>query len=318
MATLGKEDTIAEYGGLDEASEARTPKTPPLASSDDVYTGSAGTRDVTRGVDQCEGIDVAYMERTPLFMAEARTEPLKSEQTSWLETSVVSNSSATAQGHVQPQLLGTDDTAISSSQDYFTSRLPATSETADFAAPVPAPSSADHSPIVHGTYTSGDSLTSASLDNHSLIWKDISAQHTASPPSTSYRNARPTSVPNFQTKPTSRRREGPEYPNYPDQSFKALQSQQYPPPYRPSSPHPLRTRSSHLSQSSSFSLSENQSASDLPHLSSGAKTVGNTPAQSPGLFSPMFPLKKQWPGDSDDGRLGTPTLHPSHHKPPKE
>lgn len=244
---------------------------------------------------------------------------LRSEQPSSLESSGPSNLSETTQSLLESQYPGMDgDTGFARGQDYFASNLPATLEVADFAAPVPVSSSMNYSPSQHGTPPSKDSSTPASPDGHALIWKEFSAQHQAGPPCNSYRNARPTSVPNFQTKPTSRRPEGPEYPNYPDQSFKALQSQHYPPPYRASSPHPLRARSSHLSQSPSFSSSDNQSLSDLPHLPSGAKTVGNTPAQSPGLFSEIFPVKRQWPSESDDGRSGTPTLHPTYHKPPKE
>lgn len=158
---------------------------------------------------------------------------------------------------------------------------------------------------------------SVSPDSSTSSWKDFSTQTVIGPGFPPGGN-RPTSVPNFQTKPISRRREGPEYPTYPDQSFKALQSQQYPPSYHPGSPHPLRTRSSHPPQNIPLSSPDCNDISGTPQPSSGAKTVGNTPAQSPGLFSPMFPVKKPWPGESDDGRSSTPMLHPSHHKEPKE
>ncbi len=317
MATPRREDTVAEHAGKDNTVERRTPITPPLTSSDEDHTGSAGVRDAIQAVSQSREMDPRHMIGIPLS-AEERTTTPNSEQTSSLESSRTPSLSELVQSHLQPQFRSTDtDTVSSQNEDYFASKMPATSEVADFAAPVPVPSSADHPPSLRGSPTARDSPTSASPDSHPLIWKDVSAQQQAGHPYSNYKNARPTSVPNFQTKPTSRRREGPEYPNYPDQSFKALQSQHYPPPYQPSSPHPLRTRSSHLSQNSSSS-SDNQSLSDLPHLPSGAKTVGNTPAQSPGLFSPIFPVKKQWPSESDDGRFGTPTLHPSHYKPPKE
>lgn len=291
---------------------------PPLASLDEVHAGSAGVRDAIQVVSQYQGMGPEHMKRKSSSMAEEQMKPPKSEQTPSLETLGPSSLSGTVQSLLKSQFPATDvDTTIPRSQDYFASKRPATSEVADFAAPLPVPSSANYSPSPRGTPTK-DSSTPASPDSHALLWNEFFTQHQASPPYNSYKNARPTSVPNFQTKPAPRRREGPEYPNYPDQSFKALQSQHYPQPYRPSSPHPLRTRSSHLSQSSSLSSSDNQSPSDLPHLPSGAKTVGNTPAQSPGLFSPMFPVKRQWPSESDDGRSGTPTLHPTHHKPPKE
>ncbi len=258
------------------------------------------------------------MKRTSLSTAEEQMGTPTSEQPPLLINSVPSSLSETVQCHLQPEPSGTDVvTAISQSQDYFAPKMPATSELADFAAPVTVPSLADSSTSLGGTPPARDSSTPASPDSHPLSWKEFSTQHEANLTCNNHRNARPTSVTNIQTKPASLRRDGPEYPNYPDQSFKALQNQHYPPPYQPKSPHPLRTRSSHLSQSSSFS-SIDKSTSDLPHLPSGAKTVGNTPAQSPGLFSPMFPVKKQWPNESDDGRSGAPTLHPSHHKPPKE
>lgn len=170
------------------------------------------------------------------------------------------------------------------------------------------------SPGNNNRHTSPDSVTS---DDRNTSWKDFATQ-TVIGPGFSPESTRPTSVPNFQSKSISRRREGPDYPTYPDQSFKALQSQQYPPPYHPGSPHPLRTRSSHPSQNIPFSSDNPNDISDTPQPSSGAKTVGNTPAQSPGLFSPMFPVRKPWAGESDSGRANTPMLHPSHHKEPKE
>ena len=168
------------------------------------------------------------------------------------------------------------------------------------------------SPGQGSSTNSRDSSTPASPNNQSIVWKDFSQNQFGT---FSTHTPRPTSVPNFQSKNLSRRREGPEYPNYPDQSFRALQDQQYPPPYRPTSPRPLRTRSS---QSSPFSPSDSQTSIDLPRIPSGAKTAGNTPAQSPGLFSPTFVPKRQWPGEPDEARSTTPMLHPTHHKAPKE
>lgn len=141
------------------------------------------------------------------------------------------------------------------------------------------------------------------------------APHTATTgPTSNPQPPRPTSVPNL-THPTGRRRrDGPEYPNYPDQSFAALQSQRYPPPYQP---HPLRTRSSHPSQGSSYSSSTSRSR-DGTTMPPGAKTAGNTPAQSPGLFTPTISRSKI-PGDeSEESHYNTPLLHPTHLQAPKE
>ncbi|MCJ1279463.1 hypothetical protein MMC21_007287 [Puttea exsequens] len=200
--------------------------------------------------------------------------------------------------------------------DYFAAKNPYESKTADFARP--------RSPLVpllmDGTSaTQQDSTSSdnASTESRSASWKDFSTQ-TVIGPSFNAGSTRPTSVPNFQTKSISRRREVADCPSYPDQSFKSLQDQQHPAPYKPRSPQPSRTRSSHASQNCSISSTNDKSMDDVRQPTSGAKTVGNTPAQSPGLFSPLFPVKKHWANDSDDGRSSTPMLHPSHHKEPKE
>ncbi|KAL9047116.1 MAG: hypothetical protein Q9206_006895 [Seirophora lacunosa] len=133
--------------------------------------------------------------------------------------------------------------------------------------------------------------------------------HTSKPP-------RPTSVPILTSDSpyTRRRREGPEYPRYPDQSFAALQSQAWPAPYQP---HPLRTRSSHASQHS-FSSIPSRSSRDQIALVTGAKTVGGTPAQSPGLFSPVYPASRSQMDESEDSQASTPLMHPAHSQTPKE
>ena len=140
-------------------------------------------------------------------------------------------------------------------------------------------------------------------------WRDSATQTVIGPSTTRVAATRPTSIPILTTKTASkRRRDGPEYPVYPDQSFAALQSQQHVIPYQP---HPLRTRSSHPSQNSSFSSISSRQSRDFT-MQSGAKTTGNTPAQSPGLFSPTMPR-----GRPDDPTR-TPTLHPSHLQTPTE
>lgn len=102
-------------------------------------------------------------------------------------------------------------------------------------------------------------------------------------------------------------------PTYPDQSFAALQSQ--------GPAHPLRTRSSHPSQSSlytSFSASP-FAGRDRNNSSQGARTAGNTPISSPGLFSPRGPrLNTAAVMTENAAGHSSPHLHPSHLLTPKE
>lgn len=140
------------------------------------------------------------------------------------------------------------------------------------------------------------------------------ATHAVTGPTSNPQPPRPTSVPNLTHSTRRRLRDGPEYPVYPDQSFSALQSQHHPLPYPP---HPLRTRSSHPSQGSSYSSSMSKSR-DGTTLPPGAKTAGNTPAQSPGLFTPTI-SRSHNPGDeSEESHYNTPLLHPTHLQAPKE
>ena len=128
---------------------------------------------------------------------------------------------------------------------------------------------------------------------------------------------RPTSVPIATYAATSVRkfREGTEYPRYPDQSFAVLQSQHCPPI---SHPQPIRPRSSHPSQNSSFSAIPSHNSRDQIAMAPGAKTVGSTPAQSPGLFSPLFPSGRSQVEESEDSQTSTPLTHPAHLQTPKE
>lgn len=139
---------------------------------------------------------------------------------------------------------------------------------------------------------------------------------TNSDPSTK-KPPRPTSVPILMSNSpsTRRRRDGPECPRYPDQSFAALQSPPWPASYQP---HPLRTRSSHASQNSSFSSIPSRNSRDQIALVTGAKTVGGTPAQSPGLFSPVYPASRSQMDESEDSQSSTPLMHPAHTQTPKE
>lgn len=163
--------------------------------------------------------------------------------------------------------------------------------------------------LVDGRRQSKAESDSYDLEASKVTWKESDIQTVIGPSTTKLPMTRPTSVPNLNTNPASkRRRDGLDYPVYPDQSFAALQSQQHARPYQP---HPLRTRSSHSSHNSSYSSISSRQSRDFM-MQSGAKTMGNTPAQSPGLFSPTLPR-----GRPDDATR-TPTLHPSHLQTPTE
>ncbi|KAL8650590.1 MAG: hypothetical protein Q9226_005080 [Calogaya cf. arnoldii] len=130
---------------------------------------------------------------------------------------------------------------------------------------------------------------------------------------------RPTSVPIVTSNSASGRRDRDDtkYPKYPDRSFNDL------PPLQPQhcstyQPHPLRPRTSHPSQNSSFSSIPSHGSQDRVNLFTGARTVGSTPAQSPGLFEPIYPTGRSQVEDSEDSQTSTPLLHPAHMLTPKE
>lgn len=97
----------------------------------------------------------------------------------------------------------------------------------------------------------------------------------------------------------------PEYPVYPEQSYASLQTQVYPTRGQPS----LRTRSSCPSHTDQTRPRENSHPQ-------GPRTAGNTPISSPGLFTPRRSTPSV--GSDEDGRVGSPYLHPTHLQPPKE
>lgn len=102
-------------------------------------------------------------------------------------------------------------------------------------------------------------------------------------------------------------------PAYPNQSFAALQGFQY--PHR-GHPPTLRQRSSHPSQILTFS-----SAIASLHQS-GSRTVGNSPAATPGhgLFTPAVdpPSHEDWESPATPGTYASPFLHFTHRQAPKE
>lgn len=290
------------------------PITPPILTHD-VYPVVSATSDAIRPIPQNQGAEPRDVKDTLPNVAEHQLETPKMDQIAFPDISVASEPAGAGQGQPQSQSLKRKPSVVAyPSSDYFVSTAPQDSQGSD---PALVGSSPEHAPVSDNGPTSVNSSTPASPGSGPTTSKESSVQCVVD---TTFNSSttRPTSVPNFQSRPLSRRREGPDYPNYPDQSFRALQDQHYPPPYRAVSPRSLRTRSSHPTQNLSYSSSDIQPMGEMPQVTSGAKTVGNTPAQSPGLFSPLFPVKKPWSGDSDDGRTGTPMLHPTHHKAPKE
>lgn len=102
------------------------------------------------------------------------------------------------------------------------------------------------------------------------------------------------------------------HPHYPQQAYIALQSQQHPTPYSYQ-----RTRSSHPSHYSSGGRSSNEF--DVATAASGSKTVGNSPANSPGLYHVRTP--RLAPSDSPEPHahgFSSPSLHWTHNHVPKE
>ena len=108
--------------------------------------------------------------------------------------------------------------------------------------------------------------------------------------------------------PMSRRtsdKHSQDLPVYPDQSYASLQSQVHP-TYQPPFSHPRSAPQSHHDIRSRLAQSR------------AARTAGNTPLSSPGLFSFKTPHSATPFGTDDDTRVGSPYLHPTHMQPPRE
>ena len=106
----------------------------------------------------------------------------------------------------------------------------------------------------------------------------------------------------------------PPRPAYPNQSFSALQGFQY--PHR-NHPPTLRQRPSYPSQILTFS-----SAIASLHQS-GSRTVGSSPAATPGnngLYTPAIapPAHEEWESPDTPGTYASPFLHFTHRQAPKE
>ncbi|KAF6238095.1 hypothetical protein HO173_003729 [Letharia columbiana] len=318
MATTDTEERVGEHAGQEVSVGGKLPTTPPL-STDPLCLDVVGSNNVTfQPYDQVfeaphlKRIDLVHMKMDSPAMEEDHMQTPKLEHPPLVIESLVSRLSQPEKNEHQQQCQGNgeEDVIISGHPDYFTQNVPQDSFVADISR-TPSSSNVSSTGLSGSSNSQLDSSsTPVSPDSRVSAWKDYM-------PSFNPESNRPVSVPNFQSKTLSRRRDGPDYPNYPDQSFKALQNQHYPPPYQPSEPQHLRTRSSHPAQNLSFSSSDEKPARGYPQIPSGAKTAGNTPAQSPGLFTPML-SKKHWTGESDETRSGTPMLHPAHLQAPKE
>lgn len=317
MATSDREGITKKPPGQDVPFGGALPITPPR-STDSLCLDAARFNYITsQSYDQAfepplsKGGQVHANHDVPATEEDQMKTP-KLEHGPFVVESLVSKLSGPGQREDQQQHQrgGDENISVSGYPDYFTQKVLQESFVADISR---TPSSSNVSSIGLSGSTDSQrdtSSTPVSPDSRANAWRDFI-------PSFNPESNRPVSVPNFQSRPLSRRRDGPDYPNYPDQSFKALQHQHYPPPYQPGEPHHLRTRSSHPSHDMSSSSIDDTPVRGYPQIPSGAKTVGNTPAQSPGLFTPMS-SKKHWTNESDEARSGTSMLHPAHLQAPKE
>lgn len=318
MATTDKDGRVGEHPDQEVPNGGKMSMMPPL-STEALQLNGLGSNHITfRAHDQAigpphlDGFDPIHVGKDSPTMEEDQMKTPMLEHPPLVIESIASKLSDTPQSEDQQQYQGNgeEDITLSGHPDYFTRKIPQRSFAADISR---TPSSSNVSSTGLSGYTNSQNDTSStpvSPESRASVWKDYM-------PLFNPESNRPVSVPNFQSKSLSQRREGPDYPNYPDQSFKALQSQHYPPPYQPGESHHLRTRSTHPSQHQSFSSSDEIPARGYPQIPSGAKTVGNTPAQSPGLFTPIL-SKKHWTGEPDETRSATPMLHPAHLQAPKE
>ncbi|KAF2745736.1 kinase-like protein [Sporormia fimetaria CBS 119925] len=106
-------------------------------------------------------------------------------------------------------------------------------------------------------------------------------------------------------------------PHYPNQSYAALQFQSH------NTSHPgLRrglSRHSHFASLSGAPIATSGFSSESlrDRMDYGSRTAGNSPASSPGLFSPTTPPLRHVP-QQDDGYYPSPYLHHTHRQQPKE
>lgn len=252
----------------------------------------------------------AIMTEDNIPMPEAQLETLNSEHLQLDQAPLASGLSKVVHNpHLpQPQRKSVQDTSVQSAPECSASQLPEEFYGTDSAH---TPSSLN--PPLSPTSSRKSQSYNSSKPVSPEICGTVCEDHI---PPLNPDSTRPASTPNSLNKPLSRRREGPDYPRYPDQSFKALEHQHHPPPYHPGQPHHLRTRSSQPSQKISFYPNEGVDVTEHPQLSSGSKTMGNTPVQSPGLFTPT--LSKTRLLTSEPEEMRNPFGYASHLQEMKE
>jgi serine/threonine protein kinase len=140
--------------------------------------------------------------------------------------------------------------------------------------------------------------------------RDLSSESSAS-----VATVRANSLDDFHASIRPALRDGPQYPN---QSYAALQTQQYPISHAPPI---IRAKSSRPTHQSGFSVSHISTFGPPGDhhrdvMDTGSRTVGNSPASSPGLFNPSGPpLRRSQPSDDS---ISTPWLHYTHRQDFKE
>ncbi|KAF2004801.1 kinase-like protein [Amniculicola lignicola CBS 123094] len=182
-------------------------------------------------------------------------------------------------------------------------------------------------PSTNPSPTASANASTTSVDRHSLppppltyleqpdhpdrpgVQRDYSGNSTASVATVRAHTVEPIQT-NFGP-PLRSQADGPYYPN---QSYAALQFQQYPPPYTSNA---LRTRSSHLSSLSAAQVPTLAYDHHRDMMESGSRTVGNSPTTSAGLFSPTTPPLHQQHFD-EHGSYPSPYLHHTQRQIPKE
>ena len=285
-------------------SEAENPEPPAalITSMDNVDAGASPTIDKRSGLPKQEEAEGQTL--SPALDDQLRTPT--SEYPSTVPTPVTPWTSQELPQHTQDlQLLDPRNVPHLSTQNdcYFAIRAAPNSETAEY------PTATSTSTLSSESRASSipDKLDSVSApQSPGTDWRECSSRETPSDIET----PRPASLPAKPNDTHSRT-----HPNYPNQSFAALQAQYIPPHYP--RPRPLRTRSSHPSQHQSYSADASRRSREISSTSGVAKTAGNTPAHSPGLFSPTFSSNRS-AEEHEDGQYNTPLLHPSHMQAPKE
>lgn len=105
-----------------------------------------------------------------------------------------------------------------------------------------------------------------------------------------------------------------DFPDFPSYAYAASQNQFQIPPYIQSA----RSHSSHPAPSTSCAVATSSLNRRETGQRYGSRTAGNSPAESPGLFSPAVPSWQVM----DDGEVGlsyaSPYLHRTHRQMPKE